>query len=133
MLCCPYCSMLSTILFSIVTSRLSAGFRLNNLFSIVDNIEQCGQHNIVQSCFQQPSTTRNFYACSRLCGKAETALSLKPSLNFDILLNFIVKLRVWRQIFTNRVHVLLIESSPCFATCLENGCKIMWALSYKSK
>ena len=24
---------------------------LNN---IVDNIEQCGQHNIVQSCFQQP-------------------------------------------------------------------------------
>ena len=37
-------------------------FRLNNLFSIVDNIEQCGQHNIVQSCFQKPSTTRNFYA-----------------------------------------------------------------------
>ena len=30
---------------------------LNN---IVDNIEQCGQHNIVQSCFQQPSTTRDF-------------------------------------------------------------------------
>ena len=43
-------------------TRLRAGFRLNNFFSIVDNIEQCGQHNIVQSCFQQPSTTRNFYA-----------------------------------------------------------------------
>ena len=42
---------------------LQAGFKLNNLFSIVDNIEQCGQHNIVQSCFQQPSTTLNFYAC----------------------------------------------------------------------
>ena len=27
---------------------------LNN---IVDIIEQCGQHNIVQSCFQQPVTT----------------------------------------------------------------------------
>ena len=34
-------------------TRLQAGFRLNNLFSIVDNIEQCGQRNIVQSCFQQ--------------------------------------------------------------------------------
>ena len=31
---------------------------LNNL---VDNIEQCGQHNIVQSCFQQPVTTHNFW------------------------------------------------------------------------
>ena len=47
-------------------TRLQARFRLNNFLSIVDNIEQCGQHNIVQSCFQQPSTTRNFYACSRV-------------------------------------------------------------------
>ena len=54
------------ILFNVVNNivqhcytRLRAGFGLNNLFSIVDNIEQCGQH-IVQSCFQQPSTTRNF-------------------------------------------------------------------------
>ena len=45
------------------SGRLQAGFRLINLFSIVDNIEQCGQHKIVHSCFQQPSTTRNFYAC----------------------------------------------------------------------
>ena len=29
---------------------------LNN---IVDNIEQCGQHNIAQSCFQQLSRTRD--------------------------------------------------------------------------
>ena len=35
---------------------------LNN---IVDNIEQCGQHNIVQSCFQQPSTTGDFLPCIR--------------------------------------------------------------------
>ena len=34
---------------------------LNN---IVDNIEQCGQHNIVQSCFQQPVTTPNFWPCT---------------------------------------------------------------------
>ena len=33
---------------------------LNN---IVDNIEQCGQHNIVQSCFQQPVATPNFWPC----------------------------------------------------------------------
>ena len=33
---------------------------LNN---IVDIIEQCGQHNIVQSCFQQPVTTYNFWLC----------------------------------------------------------------------
>ena len=36
---------------------LRAWFRLNNVFNIVDNIEQCRQHNILQSCFQQPSTT----------------------------------------------------------------------------
>ena len=34
---------------------------LNN---IVDIIEQCGQHNIVQSCFQQPVTTYNFWLCT---------------------------------------------------------------------
>ena len=28
--------------------------------NIVDNIEQCGQHNIIQSCFQQLITTHNF-------------------------------------------------------------------------
>ena len=39
---------------------MRASFRLNNLFNIVDNIKECGQHNIVQSCFQQPSTTRDF-------------------------------------------------------------------------
>ena len=60
MLCCPHCSMLSTILFSIVTPDCG----LNNFFNIVDNIAQCGQHNIVQSCFQQPSTTRDFLPCT---------------------------------------------------------------------
>ena len=35
---------------------------LNN---IVNNIEQCGQHNIVQFCFQKPVTTHNFWPCSR--------------------------------------------------------------------
>ena len=34
-------------------TRLWASFRLNNLFNIVDNIDQYGQHIIVQSCFQQ--------------------------------------------------------------------------------
>ena len=34
---------------------------LNN---IVDIIEQCGQHNIVLSCFQQPVTTYNFWLCT---------------------------------------------------------------------
>ena len=32
---------------------------LNN---IVDKIEQCGKNNIVQSCFQEPSTTGDFFA-----------------------------------------------------------------------
>ena len=31
---------------------------LNN---IVDNIEQCGQHNIVQGCFHQPRTGCAFF------------------------------------------------------------------------
>ena len=34
---------------------------LNN---IVNNIEQCGQHNIVQSCFQQAVATHNFWPCT---------------------------------------------------------------------
>ena len=34
---------------------------LNN---IVDIIEQCGQHNIVPSCLQQPVTTYNFWLCN---------------------------------------------------------------------
>ena len=34
---------------------------LNN---IVNNIEQCGQHNIVQSCFQQAVATHNFWQCT---------------------------------------------------------------------
>ena len=33
---------------------------LNN---IANNIEQCGQHNIVKSCFQQPVATHNFWPC----------------------------------------------------------------------
>ena len=38
---------------------------LNN---IVDNIEQCGQHNIVQGCFHQPETSDNFCrAVSQSC------------------------------------------------------------------
>ena len=47
-------------------TRLWAGFRPNNLFRIVDNIEQCGQHNIVQSGFQQPLTTHNFHMSHNL-------------------------------------------------------------------
>ncbi len=35
----------------------SGSTMLNN---IVDNYEQCGQHNIVASCFQQPWTSDNF-------------------------------------------------------------------------
>ena len=55
MLCYPHCSTLSTILFSIVTPNcgLDSGSTTCSLFNIVDNIEQCGQHNIVHSCFQQ--------------------------------------------------------------------------------
>ena len=38
---------------------------LNNIVHI---IEQCGQHSIVQSCFQQPVTTYNFWLCSVTLG-----------------------------------------------------------------
>ena len=37
----------------------SGSTMLNN---IVDNIEQCGQHNIVQGCFHQPWTSCVFFA-----------------------------------------------------------------------
>ena len=44
---CPHCSKFSTILNDIVESELVVTM-LNN---IVDNYEQCGQQNFVQSCF----------------------------------------------------------------------------------
>ena len=37
----------------------SGSTMLNN---IVDNTEQCGQHNIVQGCFHQPWTSCAFFA-----------------------------------------------------------------------
>ena len=40
---------------------------LNN---IVNNIEQCGQYNIVQSCFRQPVATHNFWP-RRVLGKSK--------------------------------------------------------------
>ena len=47
MLCCARCSQLSTIIFTIVTPDSGSTI----LFNIVDNCEQCGQQNIVQSCY----------------------------------------------------------------------------------
>ena len=51
---------LSTIFFDIVTANCTL-VRLNNLFSIVDNIEQSWQQNIVQSCFHQPNQVVHFW------------------------------------------------------------------------
>ncbi len=44
MCCCPHCSQLSTIMFSIVKPDLGSTV----LFHVVDNCQQCGQKNIVQ-------------------------------------------------------------------------------------
>jgi hypothetical protein len=49
MFCCPRCSHLSTILNNIIEPELGVTI----LFNIVDSYEQCGQQNIVQSCFHQ--------------------------------------------------------------------------------
>ena len=60
MLCCPYCSQLSKILkilFSIVTPDPGSTI----LFNIVDNYEQYGQHNIVQSCYTADSEVLGVY------------------------------------------------------------------------
>ena len=45
----------------VVEPESSPQSNVTMLNNIVDNIEQCGQHNIVQSCFQQPITTHNFW------------------------------------------------------------------------
>ena len=49
MFCCPRCSMLSTIWFGVVSPQSGATV-LNNVF---DDIGQCGQQNIVQTCSNQ--------------------------------------------------------------------------------
>ena len=53
MLCCPHCSMLSTILNKLLSLNPAYNRGVTMLNNIVDNIEQYGQHNIVQACFQQ--------------------------------------------------------------------------------
>ena len=58
MFCCPHCSRLLKILNNVVEPESDVTM-LNN---IVDNIEQCGQQNIVQSCSHQPSTGCSFFA-----------------------------------------------------------------------
>ncbi len=60
MLCCPHCSLLSTILNNIAEPESGVTI-LNNIVepesgvtmlnNTVDNCKQCGQHNIVQSLF----------------------------------------------------------------------------------
>ena len=57
--CRQYCSTLLHL--------IAGQFRLINLFSIVDNLEQCGQHNIVQCCFHQARTGCAFFAVYPAC------------------------------------------------------------------
>ena len=59
MLCGPHCSHLSTILNNIVEPE--SGVTI--LFNIVDNYEQCGPHNIVQSCFHQYCNKLTVFSC----------------------------------------------------------------------
>ena len=59
MLCGPHCSHLSTISNNIVEPE--SGVTI--LFNIVDNCEQCGPHNIVQSCFHQYCNNLIVFSC----------------------------------------------------------------------
>ena len=59
MFCCPRCSHLSTILNNIVEPE--SGVTI--LFNIVDSYEQCGQQNIVQSCFHQYCINLSVFTC----------------------------------------------------------------------
>jgi hypothetical protein len=58
MLCCPYCSQLSTILNNIVTPDSGSTI----LFNIVDNCEQRGQQNILFNPVEQQA--RRFLPCT---------------------------------------------------------------------
>ncbi len=53
---------------------------LNN---IVDNYEQCGQHNIVAFCFQQPRTSDNFWLCISFLSFSLYGTPLDPTI-FDV-------------------------------------------------
>ena len=59
MLCGPHCSHLSTILNNMVEPESGGTI----LFNIVDNCEQCGQQNIVQSCFRQYCNNLIVFSC----------------------------------------------------------------------
>ena len=53
MLCCPHCSMFLTILNSEPEPESSLQSGVTMLNYVIDKIEEHGQHNIIQSCFQQ--------------------------------------------------------------------------------
>ena len=56
MFCFPRCSMLSTILSSVVEREI----KCNSPDNIVHNIEQSWQLNIILGCFQQPQQVARF-------------------------------------------------------------------------
>ena len=85
MFCCQRCSHLSTILNNIVEPE--SGVTIS--FNIVDNCEQCGQQNIVQSCFhqllQQPDRIypcRLFYLYNNCVSTFLTVFILTHPVNF---------------------------------------------------
>ena len=70
---------------------------LNN---IVDNIEQCGQHNILQCCFQQAEQVVQFSLCTPDSGL---------TLFFNIVDNYV---QCWQQ---NIVQYCCVPSLIFFA------------------
>ena len=74
MFCCPRCSHLSTILNNVVEPE--SGVTI--LFNIVDSYEQCGQQNIVQSCFHQYCI--NLSVFTRVCKSKKNWISGSASM-----------------------------------------------------
>jgi hypothetical protein len=88
MFCCPRCSHLSTILNNVVEPE--SGVTI--LFNIVVSYEQCGQQNIVQSCFHQYCINPSVF----------TRVQMKNRLKISLL---ITKLSISQHIYVRHVII----------------------------
>ena len=92
MFCCPRCSHLSTILNNIVEPESGVTILLN----IVDSYEQCGQQNIVQSCFHQYCI--NLSVFTRVYIMEETTSLYEDMDNYKM--SFVItSLTIWLLVF----------------------------------
>ena len=118
MLCCPRCSHLSTILNNVVEPE--SGVTI--LFNIVDNYEQCGQQNIVQSCFHQYCNNLIVFCRVEIAAKLASVngplrstlwFNVSPLLVHESVHHRSLSLSVLRHVLFDSLRLVWFLQEPC--------------------